>query len=98
MNEEKNNQNTTEQAVNYTACRAPVLIYIRYCSWGGHPKDRWMWEGIVAHGGDGLEVGHGWDYGSTTRCCIYANIWLEDHVFHCGYSITVYSDFMEIFT
>jgi hypothetical protein len=63
MNETKNIQYTTKQAVNYTACCAPVLIHIRYCSWGGHPKDRWMWEGIVARGGDGLEVGHGWDYG-----------------------------------
>lgn len=25
MNEEKNNQNSTEQAVNYTACCVPVL-------------------------------------------------------------------------
>lgn len=48
-------------------CCAPVLIHIRYCSWGGHPKDRWMWEGIVARGGAGLEVGHGWDYGTKEQ-------------------------------
>lgn len=42
----------------------PPLIHIRYCSWGGHPKDRWMWEGVVARDGDGLKTGDGWDYGT----------------------------------
>ena len=63
MKKSRSDTNSTEQAVNYTACCAPVLIHIRYCSWGGHPKDRWMWEGIVARGGDNLKEGEGWDYG-----------------------------------
>jgi len=64
MKEITNSQNSTSQAVAYTACCVPVLIHIRYCSWGGHPKDRSLWEGIVAREGDGLQVGWGWDYGT----------------------------------
>jgi len=41
-----------------------VLIQIRYCNWGGHPRDNRMWEGIVAVPGDGLGKNNGWDYGS----------------------------------
>lgn len=41
-----------------------VLIQIRFCNWGGHPRDNRMWEGIVAVPGDGLEKNDGWDYDS----------------------------------
>lgn len=39
-----------------------VLIQIRYCNWGGHPRDNRLWEAIVAVPGDGLERNHGWGY------------------------------------
>lgn len=55
---------STPDGMIQTPRNTTVLIHIRYCSWGGHSKDRWLWEGIVAKGGDGLEIGHGWDYGT----------------------------------
>lgn len=42
----------------------PPLIHIRYCRWGGHPKDNRLWEGVVGRPGDGLTMGEGWDYDS----------------------------------
>lgn len=38
------------------------LIGIRYCRWGGHPKDNKFWEAIVLRGGDGLRQGDAYDY------------------------------------
>jgi hypothetical protein len=69
MNDIKNIEpsQATKLGMGDTHCCASVLIHIRYCSWGGHPKDRWLWEGIVARGGDDLEVGDGWDYGSKEQ-------------------------------
>lgn len=43
------------------------LILIRYASWGGHPKDNKLWEGIVLKAGDGLLVGDAWDYNKRDK-------------------------------
>lgn len=55
-------EDSTSASLTQNPCCAPVLIHIRYCRWGGHPKDNKWWEGIVARAGDGLSVGDGWDY------------------------------------
>ncbi len=55
-------EDSTPAILTQNPCCAPVLIHIRYCRWGGHPKDNKWWEGIVARAGDGLSVGDTWDY------------------------------------
>lgn len=33
------------------------VLLIRYCGWGGHPCDRWMWESIWEISGIGYNYG-----------------------------------------
>lgn len=58
-----------------------ALIQIRYCWWGKHPHDNRFWEGIVAVPGDGLEVGHAWDYGTKKQ--------LIEECKKCGYEYEI---------